>query len=340
MTLRRFKTMGQVLLVATVLMGFSAEISAAPRPIRAPNRFPLFSMFLAPGPMAADLPQQGFLEPAVAVDYSALYFHHRSDRWYLLMDMETLVVDVSATYAITQRWALGLTLPIVSTNSGFMDVFLEGFHDTFDLPNYGREARPPNSFGFQAEKDGQSWFQGNSGQTQPADTTLFLKYQLSDFSDRRGFASLLAFGLKLPTGESQSGFGSGAVDMGLYLPMQWWFKRWSFFLSPGATWIGSPDTGTADFDVRNTFHLSGGVSYVRSDKWQWVIQTDYHSSPLERTGIEELDRGALQLTLGCRYTMSGGWVLDLGFSEDLEGAVPDFTVHIGLEGVCGLKAHR
>jgi len=318
-------------LAVMVLMASAAVCRAAPRPIQAPNRFPLFWMFLAPGPMPADLPGKGVLETSLAVDYSALYFQHSSDQWDVLIDMETVVIDLSATYAITPRWAVGLTLPIVSTNSGFMDVFLEGFHDTFNLPNYGREERPPNTFGFRVAKEGQLWFQGQSGQTQLADTTIFLKYQLSDFDDRQGFASLLVFGLKLPTGEPQLGFGSGAVDMGFYLPMQWWRKRWSFFLSPGATLIGSPDTGEADFGVRNTLHLSGGVSFSSSDKWHWVLQTDYHTSPLEQTGIEELDQGALQLTLGCRYTMSRGWVLDMGFSEDLAGAVPDFTVHMGLE---------
>lgn len=287
--------------------------------------------------MPADLPKKGILETSLAVDYSALYFQHSSDQWDVLMDMETVVVDLFATYAITPRWALGLELSIVSANSGFMDVFLEGFHNAFNLPNYGREERPPNDFGFRAQKEGQLWFQGQSGQTGLADTTLYLKYQLSDFVARQGFASLLVFGLKLPTGEPQMGFGSGAVDIGLYLPMQWWRKRWSFFLSPGATLIGSPYTGEADFGVRNTLHLSGGISFSSSDRWQWVLQTDYGSSPLEQTGIEELDKGALQLTFGCRYTASKGWALDLGFSEDLAGAVPDFTVHLAWDWVCDLR---
>ena len=202
-------------------------------PLHASNRFPLFWMFLSPGMLPAEQPRQGQCDSRLALDYSSLHFDFHNEQWMWLMDMETTIVAISCTYGISDRWSMGVELPLIAMNSGFLDVFLEGFHNTLNVPNYGRELRPHNAYAFVVENNGETWIEGDSGQVAPADTTFFLSYQLTRRpSLKTGISSCLTLGLQLPTGSRQQGYGSGSFDVGLYLPMQWDGKRTGVFMMP------------------------------------------------------------------------------------------------------------
>ena len=309
-------------------------------PLHVLNRFPLFWMFLSPGTLPADQPRQGECDNRLALDYSSLYFDFHNDQWRWLMDMETTIVAISCTYGISDKWSMGVELPLIAMNSGFLDVFLEGFHNTLNVPNYGRELRPHNAYAFVVENNGETWIEGDSGQVAPADTTLFLSYQLTRRpSLKTGFSSSLTLGLQLPSGSRQQGYGSGGLDAGLYLPMQWNRKRTGVFLMPGYTFIGPDSAGDGNVNYRNTYHLSGGFSLAFNEKWYGVVQLDYHTSPIEVTQVSVVDNGALQLTFGLRRHMPFRGVIELSFSEDLTQFAPDFTVHLAWQWKFDMFGH-
>ena len=299
-------------------------------PLQTSNRFPLHLLFLKPRPVQAGLPPQGDLETTLALEYSNTFFDYQNSRWNALMDMEMLVTDLSVVYGLTPKLALRLDLPFVSMGGGFLDGFLENFHDAIGTSNYNRQNRPKNTFGYRVTKDGRLWLQGDDGTMQMADITVSTQIALTQPGNKRKIAGSLLLGLKLPTGDSDRGLGSGQFDAGIYLPLRWSSNRWAFFAMPGAAFIGDPDTQGADIAARNSFSLFGGVAYDYSQKTAWLIQLNYYTSPVEQTGLNELDRGALELDIGFHHRMAEGWILEFAFCEDLTLALPDFNLRLGL----------
>ncbi|MBI5895876.1 MAG: DUF3187 family protein, partial [Desulfobacterales bacterium] len=194
-------------------------------PLAVSNRFPLHLIFLSPRPVSAQLPDQGALGAELAVDYSSIYLDENSDAYDFLADMETTVLELSLAYGLTERLGLRLNVPLVSMNSGFLDDFLEAYHDALGASNYGREDRPPNSFAYHMAQGGEPWVQGSTGEFGWADITASAQWAMfRPTGERRWQASILA-SAKAPAGDPDYGYGSGRWDAGLFLPTQWSFER-------------------------------------------------------------------------------------------------------------------
>jgi len=321
---------GIICIVIVLILSASGSAIADFGPLQTTNRFPLHLLFLKPRPVRASLPSQGDLETTLALEYSNTYFDYQNSHWNALMDMEMLVADLSLVYGFTSKLALRLDLPFVSMGGGFLDGFLENFHDAIGTSNYGRENRPKNTFGYQVTKDGRLWLQADEGSMQMADITVSTQIELIKPRDNGKAVGSLLLSLKLPTGDSDRGLGSGQLDAGIYLPMRWSSGRWWFFVMPGAAFIGKPDTQGADITSRNSFSLFGGVAYDYNQTTAWLVQLNYYTSPIEETGLSELDRGALELDIGFHHRLTEGLILEFAFCEDLTLALPDFNLRLGL----------
>ncbi len=299
-------------------------------PLQTSNRFPLHLLFLKPQPVSAQLPFRGNLETTLALEYSNTYFDRRNSRWKPLIDMEMLVADLSLAYGLTPKLALRIDFPFVSMGGGFLDGFLENFHDAIGTSNYGRENRPKNTFAYRVTKDNKLWLQGEADGLQLADFTVSAQIALikSDISHKTDGSLLLR--LKLPAGDSARGLGSGQFDAGIYMPVKWTAQPWSFFVMPGAAFIGDPDTQGAEISSRNSVSLLAGVAYDWSRNTAWLVQLNYYTSPIEQTGMDALDRGALELDIGFHHRLAEGWIVEFAFCEDLTLALPDFNLRLGL----------
>jgi hypothetical protein len=314
-----------------VLLGSVPSVSADRDPLSVPNRFPLHLIFLSPRPTSAQPPSPGEFKAGLAIDYSSVYLDQHSDQWDFLMDMETTVVDLSLAYGLTEHLGVRLDVPLVSMNAGVLDGFLEGYHDALGVSNYGREDRPRNSFAYQMSKGGQSWVEGESGEFRWADITLSAQWGLWPETSVRRWQSSLLVSVKAPTGDPDSGYGSGQWDLGFFLPNQWSLKQWSLYLMPGIIHHGNPETSRADVSARDSISLFAGAGYAYNERWIWLVQFNYFSSPIETTGVSRIDDGAVELALGFQRILNRRWRLEMAFCEDpLTLAAPDFTVHMGV----------
>lgn len=298
-------------------------------PLQTTNRLPLHLLFLKPRPVAVHGPARGDLEVSVAAEYSNTFFDRRNDRWDVLMDMEILIADVSLVFSPASRTRLRLDVPLVSMGRGFLDGLLENYHDAIGVSNYGREKRPKNDYAFRVTKDGRPWVQGEPGALQIADMSLSAQYEFMKERGKLKMSGSLLMSLKLPTGDPDRGLGSGAFDFGIYLPMRWSAAPWSFFLMPGAGLIGDPQTMGADVSARNNVALFGGVAYDYNPRVTWLVQLNYYTTPIERTGLDALDEGALELDIGFHRLLAEDWILEFAFAEDLTRALPDFNLRLG-----------
>lgn len=314
-----------------VLLGSVPSVPADQGPLAVPNRFPLHLMFLSPRPTSAQLPTRGEFKAGLAIDYSSVYLDQHSDQWDFLMDMETTVVDLSLAYGLTERLGVRLDVPLVSMNAGVLDGFLEAYHDALGVSNYGREDRPHNSFAYQMGKGGRSWVEGEPGEFRWADITLSAQYGLWPETSMRRWQSSLLVSVKAPTGDPDIGYGSGRWDLGFFLPNQWSFQPWSLYLMPGFIHHSDPETLGADVSARDSISLFAGAGYAYDERWIWLAQLNYFTSPIESTGVSRIDDGAMELALGFQRILNERWRLEMAFCEDpLTLAAPDFTVHIGV----------
>jgi hypothetical protein len=319
-----------------VVLGFLLALSGSGQaaadfgPLQATNRLPLHLLFLKPRPVPVHGPSRGELEVSVAAEYSNTFFDRRNDHWDVLMDMETTVAEVSLVFSPASRTALRLDLPLVSMGGGFLDGFLENYHDALGVSNYGRERRPKNEFAYRVTKDGLPWVQGEPGTFEMADMVASMQYELMNDRGGLNMSGSLLMALKVPTGDPDHGLGSGAFDFGIFLPMHWSAEPWSYYLMPGAAFIGDPETRGAHVSTRNTIALFGGVAYDFSPRTTWLIQLNYYTSPIEKTGLDALDGGSLGLDVGFHHLLAEDCILEFAFGEDLTRALPDFNLRLGL----------
>lgn len=303
---------------------------ADPVPLPLQNRFPLHFMFLTPKPVTPQVPRAGELRTSAILDYTSINYDHANNRWGLLMDMELVTLEVALSYGLTSRLSIGLELPLVAMLDGVLDDFLESYHDTLNVPNYGREKRPKNSFAYEIDKDGETWISGRTAGFTLADSTVSVAYALPRPSAGSTFRGSIVGRIKAPLGDKALGLGSGHWDAGLYWANGWFFQKWSFFVMPGYAWISDPETMGADVSSQNSISLFAGTAYQYNQRWQWLAQLNGYTSPVEETGISALDNGSIELGLGFRYVISSGLNLTFAFGEDLSMAAPDFTASIGI----------
>lgn len=328
-----FKKIGCMLLGIGTMWGAAATATAAADygPLQTMNRFPLHMMVLTPRPVNAELPGSEALETTLAMEYSNTFFDLRNDRWDIVIDMEMLVAELSMVYGVTEKLALRLEVPVISMQAGFLDGFLENYHDLLGVGNYGRENRPKNEFSYQAAKEGRLWFQGESFGLHIGDISVSSQLALPALRLGRYQLSSAVLGtLKIPVSDSDSGVGSGGYDVGFFLPVKWKGDRWCIHMMPGAIWIDDPNTLGAQVSARNSTSLFVGAAYEYNHKWRLLAQFNYYSSPFEKTGLDELDKGALELSFGIQRTLTKTLYWEFAFCEDLTRAVPDFNIRIGM----------
>jgi hypothetical protein len=319
-----------VLLVWTMGMASPYVAKADDGPMQSANRFPLHLMFLTPTPVCADLPPSGVLDATLSIDYSNTYLNKSNSTWDVLIDMEMTVLGLAFAYGIDSHWALRLDMPVVRMDDGFLDGFLENFHNALDVGNYDREHRSKNQFAYRVIKSDQVWFEGEPDRIALADPTLSAQYKLLRPKLGRPLLSTCMIRLKLPAGDRDIGLGSGNFDLGLFLPTRWRFDPWSLHVMPGYVVVGDPKTGGPSVAARNVYALFAGVAYDYNPSWTWLMQANAYSTPLESTGIESLDDGAVDLAIGLRYQLARHWFFEFSFSEDLTRTAPDFTVRFAL----------
>lgn len=299
-------------------------------PIGVFNQIPTHMFFLTPRPHAPrPLPEKS-VYTSLSVDYFSIYSNASSSNHRILMDMEAVVLDARLAYGLTDTFSLGMRLPAVSMWDGVMDEALENYHTFLGLPNYGKEKSPENVFTYIIRKDGRAWFDSKKGGLNPTDMTLSAELFLADFKKTIPTQVGLTCEVKLPTGDSSRGFGSGAFDYGFFLPVQFSFSRFNTYLMPGYIRIGTPEFKNVNLSVRDIKSLFIGGEYIVHTDLSALVQISSYTSPFVDTGLIKLDTFSAELAVGMRYSLTNKMSIELAFCEDLTRTSPDFTLHLSV----------
>jgi hypothetical protein len=281
-------------------------------------------MFIAaPSPvMEQERPRNSF---DLLMAHSSTYVFKDSADYDAGIDLEASMAEVLYRRLLSRGLELGVSLPLISYNSGIFDGLIDSFHSATGLPDYGRSSRPRNSYYFRVTgPGGEEVIEGRAGDIAPGDMRAHLKWLVS--GSERWALSLMGFA-EAPTGEAEAGYGNGSWDAGLSLLAGADLGGSArVFLNIGAISPGDIKGG-GRIPLKEYAYAGAGVSYFFTERISATAQVLGQGSPYD-TGIRELDSEALLFTVGARCSgEKRSW--EASFTEDPNTAgAPDIMIGI------------
>ncbi|RJQ54050.1 MAG: DUF3187 family protein [Nitrospiraceae bacterium] len=289
-------------------------------PLQVKNLYPIFLHAAQP-----------YLEKAVtessmsySLSHSSTYTVQESGRWVIHLDMEITELNFRYKRVIKNIAEFDLDIPVLVMGGGFMDGFLEDYHNAFGFPDYGRSGRPKNEFLYEIRKDGALIIRGHSG-VRPGDIRLALKKPLIA-SD--GFTLSIKGDVEFPVGSAKKGYGNGSVDAGVSVLLD---KKITdgimTYWNLGAVFPGDV-RGHETLNLNNFIYAGGAVEGHLGKGLSLLVQVLGQSSIYPETDLLAVDRDAVLLAFGGRYH-KGRNSFDLSLTEDLsESGAPDFILNL------------
>ncbi len=289
-------------------------------PLQIKNQYPLFLHVSQPYLEKAEMESS----MSYSLSHSSTYTVQSSGRWIMNLDMEITELNFRYKRIFNDFIEIGLDIPVIYTGAGFMDGFLENYHDTFGFNDYGRSTRPSNDFLYEVRQDGNLIVQGKSG-LGLGDIRLALKKPLITSNDLN--LSIKA-DVELPVGDANKGFGNGSVDAGLSILLD---KRISdkimTYLNFGGILAGDV-RGHQTIDMDDFIFGGAAVEAHINEKLSLLAQVMGQTPIYPKTDLTTVDDDTWMIALGGRYHVGKG-SLELSLTEDLNtAAAPDFIVNL------------
>lgn len=313
---RYFWTLGIVIvLFLCPSIGFSFE-----GPFQVKNQFPL-SLHLNTPVVESAVNESSF---SLNVSHSSMFMMESSEDWTIKLDMEVTELNLKYKRNIPALFEIGVEVPVLNFSSGFMDGFLNSYHDTFGFSDYGRGERPDNEFLYEVKKNGSPVAKAENGRIGLGDIRLSIKRELIKGDPHVSVKANLEF----PTGNASRGFGNGSIDGGIALLLD---KRlgdkFNLYVNSGIVFPGDLH-GERTVRLKQYFYAGAAVEAALLKNFSLLGQISFQSSPFPHTGIGPVDRTAALLTFGGRYG-TGKDSLEFSLTEDPNTAgAPDVIFNI------------
>lgn len=249
--------------------------------------------------------------------------------WF--MDGELLRGALDARLGLGHGLQLGVQLAGAHTSGGFLDNFVEDYHDTLGLPDQNRSTSEDDRFRVQASVGAATLWQMDESSAEFMDLPIQLTWQLREPGEDR-FGVAVRGGVELPIGDQSDGYGNGEIDASIGTLFDYRSNGIGFNGHFQHTFAGTPrqarDTGLKFEDVTS---IGLGTELPLDDGFHALVQVEWETSTLRNLGPKTAAREQLLLWVGGRYQTSPEWQVEIGFGEDLRGlASPDFTAWLGI----------
>ena len=240
----------------------------------------------------------------------------------VLLDGETARLRVAHRRGLGGGWDAGIELSWLDRGGGFLDGWIQDWHDAFGLPTGGRELAPHDRYVFHYERNGAVLLDETRGGSGLGDAVLTLGRRFSRHSSVRAMA-------KLPTGDEDSleGGNTGAA-LWLERTLAGMPPGWHGYAALGGAWN---DRGAVLAGMQNREIAFAGVGLLApvTPAVGLTLQLQYHGRLYDGSELTPLQRPGMPLTLGLRVRTSGRGGFELGFQEDpsVNGS-PDFAAYL------------
>lgn len=300
-------------------------------PISVRNQNPVYLQNLGLTPTRAETLAHGTMEMRVDSAYSNLLERAMKPASRVDMDMELWRIALHASYGLTRDFEVGMEIPFYNSNHGFLDGFVDAFHDVFRFPTGSRKDVPNNRYSYTAFAGGRTLFDYPSADFGLGDIVFHVKNQLTGEDDDWPALSWFA-DLKLPTGKKSRGFGSGAPDFGFGAAMEASYQRLHGHVNTAYFALGGNDMIDGyQYNDMFAYMLAGEVTLLPT--WSVIAQLAGSTPLLHGIPSDQWNGVPLELTIGVRgeekeLFKKGVFIWQFGFSEDVacRGPSIDFTV--------------
>lgn len=293
------------------------------RPLGSRNQTPLALLFVYMTPDRAGAISKGELDLDIVFDYSNIIQEQQTENEFLRFDLEYLRTLVALKRGFGHGVELGFEVPFYVYYGGFLDPFVNSFHETFGLPNLLRGQTPNGLVDYEYRRGDEVVLGGTSSFGAVGDIALNVKKTL--YAGHPQALSLRGT-LKLPTGDPSNLSGSGATDFGLGVAFDRIGPRYGLYLNANYHFLGTPER----FETRDYFSFMAGADWRFKPRVAAILQVDYLRPPV-RGELVNLNDPGIQFALGIRYHHSAGFAYEWRLVEDLSSFSPDFTFAFQME---------
>lgn len=211
----------------------------------------------APLPVVGEgaLPEAGQSQWGLRLDLTNEFYTDAVGNETVQLDGETLATTLRWRHGLSERWAAGVDLSLLNSGSGFLDSYIENWHDWFGLPNAGREEFPQDQYRFALTQNGDTVFERDRGTNDFGDLNLRASYALNP--QRRLHAQV-----SVPTGRADALTG-GTWGFAGWLEEDRRFGaagRWGGFYSVGGT-VQERRGALANLQEPYSGFISGGLDW-------------------------------------------------------------------------------
>lgn len=308
------------LFIIFLIISTPPVILAFEGPLQVKNQYPIF--------IHADQPylEKASMENALSfsVSHSSTYTVQNSGNWAINLDMEITEINLRYKRIISNTAEFDMDVPVIVFSGGFMDGFLESYHDTFGFPDYGRSNRPHNEFLYEVRRNNRLVVEGETG-TGLGDIRISLKKPVISSN---GFNLSVKGDVELPSGRAKKGYGNGNVDMGISVladksVSDAVMTYWNF----GAVFPGDVK-GIETINLDNFIFGGAGLEAALNENFSLLVQVQGQSSIYPETDLLAVDRDAYLLAVGGRF-YEGNGSLEFSLTEDINASgAPDFIINI------------
>ncbi len=305
--------------------------AATPQPFSIKNLNPFIHIYGLPVTENAALIPAGEYASAVSLDMANNSILASAGTEAIVLDGETYRLALTLRHGVDQRTEIGVEVPFIAHSNGFMDNFIEDWHDTFGLSNAERTKTTSNTLRYRYSVDDKVRVDLDAPTQGIGDIRLYAARQLDKVPDG---ALSLNIGVKLPTGDTRNLRGSGATDVSVSLAHI--KRRWltslelTSFVNGGLLWLGKGDV-LRDMQKDMAGFASAGLIWNNSRVIDLKAQLDMHTRIYD-SQLDQLGNHTLQLTIGGSVYINEDSRVDIGIGENLlTDTTPDFLINLVLK---------
>lgn len=306
-----------------------APTYGGPLPVR--NQHPAQLAVLHLPPASAAALASGTATARLDAAYSSLFLLGSGGGQSWRMDGEYLRVGTTVRVGVGSGMELAAEVPFAHTSGGFLDNFLVDYHELLGFPDQGRDDSVKDAFSIAARRNGQTVWSVDQDSAELLDVPLYASLQLrAPGQERLGIAARV--GIELPTGDEDRGYGSGDIEPGLGVVLEYWCLGVALYGHAQHTWAATPRPARANgLEFADVTALGLGAELPLADDLHAFLQVEGETSALRNFGLPVTDRNQVLLWVGGRWQLATAVGIEIGFGEDLQGlASPDFTAWLGV----------
>jgi uncharacterized protein DUF3187 len=258
------------------------------------------------------------LEQQVANFYSQTNYDNQAtgQSESIQLDGETWRTSINASYVISQRSQVSLSIPYLRHSAGYLDSPIYNWHDTLGLPQGGRTKETNDNIDIHYQRNNETILSQQKTTSGIGDIRIKYGYSLPLY-DRE---MIIQSEIKLPTGDIDYLTGSEGTDLSMGFMINdtktLEAQNISFWYGGAASYLENTKSPLSENQNNTIVSGRAGLGWVVNESITLKTQVDAHSA-VYSSDTPELGDPAVMLTLGGDIHFSPRYRLELSGVEDM-----------------------